>query len=304
MAQGGATDQEIINTVIAWRRKHGEDLGKLHRYDYWYGGENRDGIVQKARASAHRPEPNATDAQGGGDEDAPKAAPTTEAPPAAQEDPTPAASVGSAAPPPPPPVGGASRDGADKPPESENASDAEQAARAAKAKYEAEKAKYQADEAAEKARQRKRHAEEAEARARTQARFNAAAAKGDADGIAAGRKELLDIASQKLGLRIERAIQLLSTPPEYQMVINGKEIPLGNSLKFTDQKYVRAAINDALKMHSAKLNPNDWDVVHDLLIDAAEQVAAPPEQTDKGRAHAWLTGFLTENAVVDSLAAA
>ncbi len=61
---------------------------------------------------------------------------------------------------------------------------------------------------------------------------------------------------------------------------------------------MRAAINAALKLPSTKLKPDEWDAVHDQIILAAETEDAPPEQTQEGRAHAWLTDFLTRNKIV------
>jgi hypothetical protein len=97
------------------------------------------------------------------------------------------------------------------------------------------------------------------------------------------------------GVPVECVFLLSGEPLTYTIVINGKEIFLGEAKQLLNQDYVGITISRAILGLPEQLKRGDWRIVVSCMIAAAKEIPVGESATTVGRVRGWLSNYLVEN---------
>lgn len=98
---------------------------------------------------------------------------------------------------------------------------------------------------------------------------------------------------------LERVIRYLTSPPQYALIIAGKQVTIGPIERLLNQQTVRAQVADAIGVIPEYIDPREgaWRQMVQALLDAREDLEAP-EAEEYDLLRAWISAYLEDRSPV------
>lgn len=115
------------------------------------------------------------------------------------------------------------------------------------------------------------------------------------------RQALLKTISAMFNVRVTRIVKYISDPPQYRLETERGNIMLGGASVILSQTQFRAKMFAATDYVIPKFKRDKWDGICRTIGQACVEESLGEEATDEGTAAAWITEYLNERTIVDSI---
>lgn len=121
---------------------------------------------------------------------------------------------------------------------------------------------------------------------------------GKADLTHEQRAKKLFALSTSLGVKITAVRRYLSEPPQFEIIIAGQNVRVGDINGIIGQTEFRKAVAGATKVVIPTKKSDRWNKDCQVLLDCAEDIDVGDEGTEEGMVRAWLAQYMEENRPV------
>jgi len=116
--------------------------------------------------------------------------------------------------------------------------------------------------------------------------------------IAQDQAEVFAVVSGLMGVRITKLVRYLSDPNNYEMVINGRTVPIGTIENLTSQHKFRNKIADLAEI--PKNQPTaTWERLVNHMLRNLEEVEVSVEAMEHGSMEGWLQQYLSGSKIYE-----
>jgi hypothetical protein len=133
---------------------------------------------------------------------------------------------------------------------------------------------------------------------------NDASSAGTASRAAPEKNVLLQLLSASLGVPIVRVVKYVGEPASYRIDTKHGTVKIPAIANLVVQSKLRQAIAEVTGLWFEPFTRKKWDPIARMLLQACEMENLGEDATQRGQLIQWLTGYLREKTVQNSLEAA